>query len=387
MLKIVIGHSDDVDSRDAIIEILTQCKKDLGKLKPNAGLLFSSIDYEHVVMLKSIRRKFPGLELIGCTTDGEISSILGFKEDSVTLILFYSDSISIKAGLGRDLSKSIKNAAKDAVSTAKKKLRKKKPTLCITVPESLTVSGVKILKGLKHELGNEFPIFGGTAGDQYRMKKTLQFYNDEIYTDSIPVLLFSGPILFSAGISSGWKPIGKKRRVTKVKDNVIFEVDNKPALDYYMHYFGAGSTLFGEYPIAVFNKRTNKNFYIRSPIFFNKENKSITYSADIPKNAFIQFAEGTRDNIISAAKDSVESALKNYPGKNPKAAVIFSCSARKSLLGTRTKEEFNLVKDVIKNDIPVSGFYTYGEIGSCHSCKVTNFHNSTFITLLLGEKD
>ena len=70
MFKVVIGHSDDVDSRDAIIEVLEQCKKGLGKLKPNAGLLFSSIDYEHVVMLKSIRKKFPGIELIGCTADG-----------------------------------------------------------------------------------------------------------------------------------------------------------------------------------------------------------------------------------------------------------------------------------------------------------------------------
>ncbi|MDD3627110.1 MAG: FIST N-terminal domain-containing protein [bacterium] len=386
MFKAAIGHSIDVDSIDAITEVLNQCRKGLGSNIPKAGFLFSAIDHDHEKMLKFLLKRYPDLQLIGCTTDGELSSKLGFQDDSVTLILFTSDSIEFGAGLGEGLSSNITKACSTAVKLAGKHLNNKGIKLAITTPDSLTVSGVKILNGLSRELGRDFPIFGGTAGDQYRMKKTFQFFGDKVYTDSVPVMLISGAISYSHGIYSGWTPVGKKLKVTKVKGNIIFEVEKRPALDLYLHYFGKGSTIFGEYPIAVFNKKSDKFYYIRSPIKFNEKDRSITYSGEVPLNAYIQFAEGTRTEIINAAKDSVQEALKRFSGSSPEAALVFSCSARKSLLGTRTRDEFNLIKDVIKKDIKICGFYTYGEIGACTPCSNSSFHNSTFITLLLGEE-
>jgi hypothetical protein len=38
-------------------------------------------------MLDKILDKFPGLDLIGCTTAGEFSSSYGFSEDSVSLMV------------------------------------------------------------------------------------------------------------------------------------------------------------------------------------------------------------------------------------------------------------------------------------------------------------
>ena len=114
----VVAHSEDIDAEGALDDLMEQCQGKLGGRAPNAGILFSAIDMEHDLVLKGIDDAWPGIELIGCTTDGEISSQIGFREDSMSLVLFGSDSIDIKAGLGRNVSKDVPAACREAVQSA-----------------------------------------------------------------------------------------------------------------------------------------------------------------------------------------------------------------------------------------------------------------------------
>ncbi len=71
----------------------------------------------------------------------------------------------------------------------------------------------------------------------------------------------------------------------------------------------------------------------------------------------------------------------------PEAAMFISCSARKLLLGTRASEEYDILKEEIGEEIPIFGFYGYGEIGPSFSADdYCEFHNETFITILIGSK-
>lgn len=85
MLKVAVGQSEDVQEKSAVEEVLGQIRASLGELLPNAGILFCTLDFNHSLILNEITNAFPGIELIGCTTDGEMSSALGFTEDSMTL--------------------------------------------------------------------------------------------------------------------------------------------------------------------------------------------------------------------------------------------------------------------------------------------------------------
>lgn len=219
MLKVVVGHSEDPNTKIAIEEVLEQCQQDLKGIVPQAGILFAAIDFEHEVILKEINRVFSGINLIGCTTDGEMSSVLGFQQDSLTLMLFSSDTIRIHAGVGYEARDRPFLAAEQAVNQANQKsgLAAK---LCICLPasfiaDSLTTNGELILQGLKQAFNSEVAIIGGTAGDQYRLQTTYQFFGTDVLTDSLPILTFSGDILFSYGTACGWKPIGLKKNCHK----------------------------------------------------------------------------------------------------------------------------------------------------------------------------
>jgi hypothetical protein len=383
MLKTVVGHSNDPDSLSAITEVLEQCEQSLSGASPQAGILFAAIDFEHTQILNQICDAYPGIELIGGTTDGEMSSILGFEQDSLTLMLFCSDNITIRAGIGRDISHDLNVSIQTAIVQATTG-HTDPIQLCITLPESLTTSAVLILDNLDRALGGKVPVFGGLTADRWQFKQTYQFYKTEVYSDAIPILLISGPILFSHSVASGWNPIGKRGKVTKSAQNVVYEIDDRPALEFYHYYLGKMSPSL-EYPLAVFDVNET-NYYMRAPSgVYDPEVGSVTFFGDIAEGAIVQITEATHDSILSASRTSMMQALENYPGQEPVAALYFSCCARRHILGTRTKEEYALTQTCLTQSLPSCGFYTNGELSPLEQQGISYFHNETFVTLLLGE--
>jgi hypothetical protein len=386
MFKVVVGHSEEVDTLDAVEAVLQLCQEDLGKLVPQAGILYSAMQYEHQVILDRILEEYPELELIGCTTDGELSSCLGCAEDSITLMLLYSDTIEIKSGRGKNLSAGAMIAATCAVDEASSEL-KNSPAFCVTLAESVTLGGVAIIDALKEKLGREFPIFGGLAADQWSMTKTYQFYKREILVDSIAVLMFAGPILFSSGIASGWTPIGHKKKVTKVDHNKVYEVDGGAILDFYNRYLGGNySRVPTEYPLAVFPEENSDKFYVRSPYTFNHEDKSITFFGDVPQGVTVQLVSGSIAKMSEASEQALKTAVEGYPGCQPDAAMVFTCSARKAILGMHVSKEYEYLQKNMPQGFPFNGFYTYGEIAPLENGKESYFHNGTIAVILIGEK-
>ncbi len=388
MFKIAVAHSIELDSADAVAEVLAQCRKQLGDLKPQAGIMFAGIDHDFALVLKELIAVYPDMELIGCTTDGELSSVHGYTDDSITLMAFCSDELSFKAGAVDNISQDPVNTAKKGVDLVVSELQNK-PTLCIVTPSGLTASADLMLEGLKISLGENFPIFGGMAGDQWNFKGTYQFYRDTVFTDALPFLLISGPLLYSCGIKTGWIPIGPKERVTKSVDRVVYDIGSDTALQFYKHYLGGDigigfSGAISEYPLAIFED-DSESFYLRASIFLDQDADNITFVGNVPEGSMVQIAHSTRDRIVEAADQSIRKSVEEYPGSEPLAALCFSCCARKQVLGTRVVEEYQAFKKSFP-DLPVVGFYGYGEFGPLEANKPARFHNETFINVVIGLK-
>ena len=129
-----VGHSDDIDPARAVDDVLRQCDGALHGDTPKAGLLFSTYDTDLEPLVSGIRTAYPEIELVGSTSAGEMSSVLGFREDSVMLAVFASDSVDITAGFATGVSDSPESAARRAVDQARTK-SDQPPRLCIAVLE------------------------------------------------------------------------------------------------------------------------------------------------------------------------------------------------------------------------------------------------------------
>lgn len=379
MFNVAVGHSDNFDSKDAAEEILAQCALKLGEAIPQAGILFAGMDYDHQGILDQIGETHPDLELVGCTTDGETSSVMGFGEDSITLMLLSSDTVSINAGIGFGVVANPKEAASSAVLDALSK-SDKKAGLCITVPEGLGTNSMAVIDSLNETLGSGVPVVGGMSGDQMRFTQTYQFFNGKVFSDSIPVLVFSGDFLCSYGVATGWNPLGDKHLVTEATGNVIMTIDGKPAKDLYTRYLNDHSV---HYPLAVY-PQDDEHFYLSTPTRFDDDG-SIVCQNTVRTGSHVRLSEATRDEIISGAALATQAAIDGYPGSNPAGGIIFSCAGRKAALGTRTVEEITLFTEELSSDIHIGGFYTYGEICPLPNSEFSQSHNCAFVTVLIGE--
>lgn len=119
MFTCAIGHSDDIDTGDAVAEALRQCEARLAGATPGAAMVFCGIDYDHAEVLRWIGQRHPGLPLIGCTTDGELSGEKAFTEESVLIALFASDVVTFRSGVGVGISTAPAQAAATAIAEAR----------------------------------------------------------------------------------------------------------------------------------------------------------------------------------------------------------------------------------------------------------------------------
>ncbi len=382
MFKVVVGHSIDPDSKMAIDEVISQCRQQLADVIPQAGILLSALDFDHGLILQQIQATFPGIALIGGTTVGEMSSMMDFQEDSLSLMLFASDEVEIRAGVGLEVSKDAIAATQQAIPD----LNGADAKLCYTVSEGLGVDGVAIVNGLQTALGSHVPIFGGMAGDGWKFQQTYQFFGEQVLSDAVTTLVFSGNLIVSCGVATGLHPIGNRGTVTKAQGNTVHTVDNQSIKHFYTQYFGdtsiddVGGAWGGS--LAVFEPGED-NFYVRGPNSQDEASGSMDYFGQIPEQAQIQLTESNTEDLLEAASQALKKAQASYQGNQPSAALIVSCAARMKSLGTRTREEHAIAQSVL-GKLPNLGFHAYGEICPLNSTGRSFFHNETFTTVLLG---
>ncbi len=385
MITVGTGQAEGLETHTVVQAALSQCREQLGDADPKAGIVFAGSHFDHQMMLNAIRHQFPQIELVGCTTAGDFSTNLGFSDDAITLMLFHSDDVEIQAGVGRNLKKDPTGAVKSAVDHARSRLSQP-PTFGLAFPDGFDKRFDPIMEMINKELGTACPVFGGAAGIQWTdgLKKIRQFYNDEVLEDAIPILLWSGPLEYAFAIANSWKPIGKKANVTACQDRIVGRIGEMTAVDFYRHYLGDHTTPAREFVLAVFEEG-REQAYLRAPKSYNPDN-SITFSESIPEGALVQLTEAIRDVIIEDTRRTAEQLNQDLQF-TPRFALAFSCAFRKDLLGTRTNEELQILREVLPQPLPINGFYSFGEIAPLHRGQPTHFHGATLITLLVGQKN
>lgn len=385
MLTMAVGHSDDVDPVDAIAAVIEECRAGLHGLSPQAGILFAAYDSFEQSVVDAVQEAFPGVAVIGATSAAEVSSIKGYQEDSITLSLFASDDVDITVGLAGGLADDVEAACGEAARQALAGTRKQ-PKLCIVLTEGLARDPQLILEGVGKALGRDVVVVGG-ASAQHDFTSTgpgFQFRGDEIVSNGIAVLLFSGPIAFSTAVGTGWRTLGAVGTVTRSDAGSILEIDGRPALEFLARYLDAtGPPSFGN-PLAVV-ERGGSESYLRAILGSDPATGSVRLTGRIPEGSTVQLTTADTDEILAGTKDALAKAVADFPADaKPEAALIFSCAIRQYLLGSRTRVEAEMARSEYGVSLPISGIYCYGEIGPIQDAPTSRFFQETFVTLLLG---
>lgn len=393
MIQAGVGLSQHMSSAEsAATEAAEGAKLSLEGKVPSIVFAFSSISYDQETVLRTLRHVFPNVPIVGGSAAGEITS-WNTIHNAVNVMAIATDQISFASGVGEHVSKDSFKAAAQAAESLQK-TNSKRPDLVITLFDGMTGNGADLVEGVKSVFGDTIPLIGGSTGDDYLFEKTYEYYTDAVLSDVAICIGLYGNFSYGFGVRHGWEAAGLPMKVTRADGVLLQEVDGKPALQIYESYFGKDAAdLIKEplariaytYPLGI-TVEDSDELLIRDPVKANEKGE-ITMAAAIPVGSTIRLMIGDRDRAIAAAKQAAETAKLQLEGHPARAIIMFNCMARNKLLGVRCHEENEFVNSIIGKDIPMIGFYTYGEQGPLLGKKGTPayFHNETMTLLVLGE--
>lgn len=394
-----VGRSSEVDAQKAGKEAANQALTGLEGKAPSLTMVFSSVVFDQEKMLKGVREAVGETPLIGASTAGEIITD-GPSKKSVVVMVVAAEGLAFHLARGGD----IKKDAADAGRVFAKEFLKatKEGKVAMMLPDGLAGNGADVVRGMQEVLGHDFLIAGGAAGDDFLFKKTFEYYNDEVLSGTVVGAVVSGEVKFGIGVRHGWKPIGEPKKVTKSEGAVLYELDNKPAVQIYEDYFGKEAEELRSEPLARMaityplglRIPNSDEYLIRDPITVGDKGE-ITCAAEVPEGSEIKLMMGSRENAIAAAREAAKqcvSQVKSRGGSTVTTAIIFNCIARDKVLGEDAKVEIDAIREVLGDGAQMIGFYTYGEqapiggemIAEEKSCKA-EFCNETVVILGFGE--
>lgn len=397
-IKAGVGTGSGEDSYVVGVNACQDALLQLGDKSPDLLIVFASVKYDQEKMLAGVRSVAPNAVLVGSSTSGEIATQGPLPERSVAVMAVKSPKIKYYTGVGENISVGPKVAGKAAADRVKEQTSEPLKAF-IMLPDVLTGNGADTVRGVLSSLGEHFPVVGGASGDDFLFKKTYQYLNDKVYSGAVVGLGLVGEFKMGIGVKHGWIPVGEPMKVTRSEGAVVHEINNAPAVKIYEDYFGEEEAkilrtetlarLAITYPLGM-KVQGSDELLIRDPITVD-EHGSITCAAEIPEGSEIRLMVGSREDAVKVAKIAAQDAVSQLDKAVPKAVIIFNCIARNKLFGEKSGDEINAIQEVVGKQVPLIGFYTYGEqaplggqvrnIEQCNSA----FHNETVVICVLGE--
>jgi len=152
--------------------------------------------------------------------------------------------------------------------------------------------------------------------------------------------------------------------VTKSEGNIVYTIDDKPALDTLMKYLGVEVKLDDNQEIVAFLnswyyplqlERENGDTVIRATRFANQKDRSLICTGSVPQGSQIKFSLPPEFDAIETVVAECES-IKDDKQQHADALIMFSCVSRHLSFGALMQEEIEQEQN--DWDARMVGFFT-----------------------------
>ncbi len=318
----------------------------------NFSIFYTTSTPEREV-LKELR-EVAGCPFIGCCTEGIIHN--GKLIEGAGAISF-SDVEAI-------------TAASNFASSVGKKLSHLNTggAVILVNPKTRRISSA--LRKIYNYLSFNFAYAGGCGGFFRRI-------NNVIFSDKgVSNICSAGMgVKMSVAFDHGWKVFTGPFILTKYRENRIYELDGKRALDVYCNSVNCCDDFDycrQHHPLG-FLCACGK-YILRATIGYDRDG-SIEVMSEVPHSSVAVVMSCESEDIINAAENAALKALSGV--SNAEFALVFDCLSRKQLLGDKFREELKRIDEIL--EVPYLGMLSIGELASTEKVHVPNFHNKTVV--------
>jgi len=355
---------------------------------PTLAIAFLSISQDRMAICQCLSKA--GIAVFGATSAGEfIDDEIG--EGAVVLMLLDLDPVFFAIRLAETAGRSVYEVAKEIGETGKQMFAN--PAFLVTV-SGFGTNGENVVNGIEDVMDAGAVVFGAIAGDDLTGSGSFVFTHDvDSRSAMLALIIDSDQIIVKGVATSGWKPIGTKRIITHSQENIVYTIDDVPALDVLVRYLNdrpTGQRMEGNtqlldnnayFPILL--HRENAPPIVRAAVRTDPAERSVHFAGPVPKGASFRFAMPPDFNVIDEVIAQAEAEIKEKQLPEADALILFSCISRKIIFGPMVSEEVGGLKKIW--NAPLVGFFSYGEIGRA-AYGSYEFHNNTCCLVAMKER-
>lgn len=257
----------------------------------------------------------------------------------------------------------------------------------ILLPDPFTWPGPELLDSIDRAYPSSVKI-GGLSSGGARPGEHRLFCERSAHHRGMVGVALRGAIEIDAVVAQGCTPIGVPMFVTRHQQQVIFDLDGRPAIELLERLFESlderdrararHSLLLGVVMDPQREIYNRGDFLIRDLVGIDPQSGALATAMPLYKNAVVQFH--LRDAETSSV-DLRELMSAKAQGPRPAAALLFSCVGRGRGLYGRVNHDSAVIREQLGAALPIAGFFCNGEIGPVIGR--THLHGYTSALLLL----
>ena len=330
-----------------------------------------------------LKEMFPRAHIVGCSSAGNALGVSISDEDIVaTAVCFEQGRVALAVEdveAGADIQALAARLMKTLAHDGLRHL--------FVLSDGLKINGSDLAKGLNNTGENRVAATGGLAGDGPRFGETWVMADAPARQNRIVALGFYGDLTINSGCYAGWEEFGAERLVTRSAGNIVYEIDDQPALTLYKKYLGSLASELPasglRFPLSVRAAKDGTPI-IRTLLGVDEAAQSLTFAGDVPEGYICKLMKTNLDNLLDGA---AMAAVVAEPADRQEAGLclVVSCVGRRIVLGQLTEEELEIIQEKLGSYTAITGFYSYGELAPFGDALQCQLHNQTMTLTTIYE--
>jgi small ligand-binding sensory domain FIST len=371
MIRAGVGFSTAPNPRTAASQATAAALADAGLSRATGALCFATPAYggAYPLILRTVASEANTSDVVGCSGTGVIA---GEKEvesrNALAVLVFGGDELQATRFFVPTLRGRANAVAAEIASAVRPRLSKS--NLLIVLADSYNFEAEATLKALGKELPG-VATTGGGASEDGSVGETFVFCGDTVSSNAVSGMLLSGDFDLTLASSIACTPIGPARRVTSVRDNVLLELDGRPAYEVFAEAAG---------PLAADLRRALAYVFVAVPIYEGATTiergqfvvRNIVGASEEHGVIAVAFQPAVGDTIGFVLRDAERSRqdlkqtleeLSTRLKSPPAFGLYFDCVSRGAGLYNIPGHDSAYIRQYL-GPVPIAGFFTGFEIGA-----------------------
>ncbi len=384
-LHAVVGRAQALEGREAAAQATHKALEQLGRNPIHLGVVVASHHYPIQQVTSGVATLLGDAPIIGFSASGEITNE-GLTQRSVIVALLSGADLAIHADYWTGFSEDSRATTQKMAQALQ--LYQSNGALLVFA-DGLTGDARQLCAALPH--GN-YTLAGCLAGGELRKARTYQIGGRQSGNGGLAAALLTGQIAVSVGMAHGWQPVGAYFKITQARGPWLRTLDRKPVADVLADLFGypAREWLFPPlnelvrlYPLGI-EQAGKESLLVRSPLRMESDG-SLRMNTSIAEGSMAHLLIGSIENCQKAARQATQQALDGLGSARPALALVLTDVAWQMMFESQPGAEINSIRDVIGNDVPILGGYTFGQIARSGANGAPELYNQHIEVVLLGE--